>query len=83
MPRLQSRAQSHAEELVRQGAEAGARFSAERSQMDMAHQKVLSELGLRHEGAVKELGLANERLQAEVRALQAERLRTLEEAGRY
>ena len=79
---LQMRLQSHQEELHRLSTELRDRASAERSRIDLTHQKTLSELGARHEAAVRELGIANERLQAENRSLQQERLHTLEEASR-
>eukprot|EP00900_Chrysochromulina_parva_P027368 jgi/Chrpa1/9265/Chrysochromulina_OHIO_Genome00019705-RA len=79
---LQLREQSHKDDVQRISTELRERAAAERATLDAAHAKMLSELGARHEAALRELAHANERLQAENKNVQAERLSSLEEAGR-
>ena len=79
---LQLREQSHKDDVQRVSMELRERAAAERATLDATHAKMLSELGARHEAALRELAHANERLQAENKNVQAERLSSLEEAGR-
>ncbi|KOO24130.1 wd-40 repeat protein, partial [Chrysochromulina tobinii] len=79
---LQLREQSYKDDVQRISTELRERAAAERATLDAAHAKMLSELGARHEAALRELAHANERLQAENKNVQAERLSSLEEAGR-
>ena len=79
---LQLREQSHLDDMQRVAADLRDKASAERSALDAAHSKTIADLSSRHESSIAELVRTNERLQAENKALQGERLATLEEASR-